>query len=75
MNRVQEWVLFFLIDRERNGLVTMGRNVLSDLDVEPLVESGFVTLEQTHAVSTLQKNIMATTVIHLTENGRHYFER
>ena len=67
MNRVQEWVLFFLIDRERNGLVTMGRNVLSDLDVEPLVESGFVTLEQTHAVSTL---LALTPALSLGERGK-----
>jgi hypothetical protein len=74
MERLQEWILFFLIDREKNGLVTTGRYVFWPSDMMPLEELGFITLEQSHVVPSLQNIIMATTVIHRTEKGRHYFE-
>jgi hypothetical protein len=74
MNRIQEWVLFFLIDRDKNGLVTKGKDVFWPSDVMPLEETGFITIEQSNVIPSLQKSIMATTVIRLTEKGKHYFD-
>jgi hypothetical protein len=73
--RLQEWILFYLLDRENSGRVTKGNDLFWPSDVEPLVDLGLVTLSQSHAVSSLQKTVSASTVISLTESGRHYFER
>jgi hypothetical protein len=75
LTRVQEWILLFLLDREKSGRITKGNDVwLLASDVEPLVERGFVTLDQSHAIPSLQNQISATTVLNLTEKGRYYFE-
>jgi hypothetical protein len=75
MDRVCEWALFFLIDRERNGLTTKGRDLFWASDVEQLADFELVELEQSNVIPSLQKKIMGTTVIRLTEKGRHYFDR
>jgi hypothetical protein len=75
VTRLQEWVLFYLIERERNGLETKGRDLFWPSDVEPLVEMGLVSLEQSHAIPSLQKSVSASTIVRLTDAGRHYFER
>ena len=76
LTRVQEWVLLFLVDREKSGRITKGNDFwLLASDVEPLVGQGFVVLTQTHAIPSLQNKISASTVVNLTEEGRHYFER
>ena len=76
LSRVEEWILLFLVDREKSGRTTKGNDFwLLASDVEPLVERGFVSLTQSHVIPSLQNKIMATTVVSLTEKGRHYFER
>jgi hypothetical protein len=75
MNRLQEWILFLLIQREKNGQTTKGMDLFWPSDVEPLLDLGMIRLEQTHAIPSLQKKIMVTTIVHLTEKGRNYFER
>jgi acyl-CoA thioester hydrolase len=75
LNQVQESILYYLIERERDGQTTKGINFLFPKEVEALAESGFVHLEQSHAVSSLQNSVMVTTIIHLTDKGRKYFER
>jgi hypothetical protein len=73
--RLQEWILFFLIDREKSGRVTKGRDLFWPSDVEPLVSMGLVAISQSHEIPSLQITISASTVVSLTEAGRHYFER
>ena len=73
--RLQEWILFFLVDRERSGRVTTGRDLFWPSDVEPLVGMGLVTISQSHEIPSLQTTISVSTVVSLTEAGRHYFER
>ena len=76
LTRLQEWILLFLVDREKSGRITKGNDFwLLASDVEPLVERGFVTLSQSHVIPSLLNKIMATTVVSLTEKGRYYFER
>jgi hypothetical protein len=76
LSRVEEWILLFLVDREKSGRITKGNDFwLLASDVEPLVEREFVALSQSHVIPSLQKKIMPTTVVSLTEKGRHYFER
>jgi hypothetical protein len=76
LSRVEEWILLFLVDREKSERITRGNDFwLLASDVEPLVERGFVLLTQPHAIPSLQNKISATTVVGLTEKGRHYFER
>ena len=76
LSRVEEWILLFLVDREKSGRITKGNDFwLLASDVEPLVERGFVLLTQSHAIPSLQNKISATTVVSLTEKGSHYFER
>jgi hypothetical protein len=72
--RLQEWILFFLLDREKQGLATKGKDVFWTSDVESLQECGFITLEQSNVIPSLQDKIMAATIIRLTEQGRHYFD-
>ena len=74
-SRLQEWILFWLIQREANGQKTTGKDVFWASDVESLLAFEMITLEQTHVVPSLQDKIMQTTEIHLTDKGRHYFER
>jgi hypothetical protein len=71
---LEEWILFFLADREKQGLVTKGKDVFWTSDVEPLQELGLIALEQSHAIPSLQNKVMADTTICLTEKGRHYFD-
>ena len=73
--RLQEWILFYLLERERSGLVIKGKDLFWPSDVEPLVGMGLVTLSQSHVIPSLQSTISASTVVSLTEAGRHYFER
>jgi hypothetical protein len=74
--RTQEWILLFLVDREKSGRTTRGADFwLLAEDVEPLVEMGLISLTQTHDIPSLQGKISATTVVTLTETGRHYFEK
>jgi hypothetical protein len=73
--RVQEWILWYLIERESAGKTTKGNDVFWPQDIEPLVGLGLVSITQTHCVPSLQKTISASTVISLTETGRRYFER
>ena len=76
LSRVEEWILLFLVDREKSGRLTTGNDFwLLASDVEPLVERGFVHLAQSHAIPSLQNKISASTVVELTEKGRHYFAR
>jgi hypothetical protein len=75
VSRVQEWVLFYLIEREKNGQITQGKDLLWPEDVEPLVDLGLVKLEQSNVIPSLQKKVMGTTIVQLTSNGRTYFER
>jgi phage antirepressor YoqD-like protein len=75
MNRLQEWILFFLLDREKNGLVTKGRDLFWPTDVQPLVEMGMIEIEQTNVIPSLQKSITASTIVRVTEKGRQYFEK
>jgi hypothetical protein len=72
---LEEWILFYLIERESMGLVTKGKDLLWTSDVEPLIKRGFVIITQSHDVPSLQKSITASTIVSLTEIGRHYFER
>lgn len=74
-DRLQEWVLWYLLGRAKAGLVTTGRDLFWPSDVEPLVEMGLVSLTQSHSVASLQRTVSVTTVITLTEAGKHYFER
>ena len=74
-SRLQEWVLWHLLERDRTGQVTKGNDIFWPSDVEPLVEMGLVTLTQTHCIPSLQKTVSGSTVIGLTEAGKHYFER
>ena len=74
-DRLQEWVLWYLLERERAGMVTKGRDLFWPSDVEPLVEMGLVSLAQSHNVASLLQKVSATTIVSLTETGRHYFER
>ena len=76
LTRLQEWILLFLVDREKSGRITKGNDFwLLASDVEPLVERGFVILDQSHAIPSLQNQISASTVVTLTDKGRYYFER
>jgi hypothetical protein len=75
MNRLQEWILFYLIDREKRGITTKGRDLFFPSDVEPLLDLGMIEIEQSHEVDSLLKTIMVTTTVRLTEKGRNYFER
>jgi hypothetical protein len=75
MNRLQKWILFYLIDREKRGLTTKGRDLFFRSDAEPLLDLGMIGIEQSHQVESLLKKIMVTTTIRLTEKGRNYFER
>ena len=75
VSRVQEWVVFYLIEREKNGHITKGKDLFWAEDVEPLVDLGLVKLEQSNVIPSLQKKVMGTTVIQLTDDGRTYFER
>lgn len=76
LTRVEEWVLLFLVDREKCGRVTKGDDFwLLASDVEPLVERGFVALTQQHAIPSMQNTISSSTLVTLTEKGRHYFDR
>jgi hypothetical protein len=74
-SRLERWILFYLLEREKMGLLTKGNDLLSVSDVEPLVKQGFVSITQSHDVPSLQNSIIASTVVSLTEQGRHYFER
>jgi acyl-CoA thioester hydrolase len=74
-NCLQEEILFYLIQREQEGKITKGKDLLYSKQVEPLVQLGLIRLEQSHAVPSLENSVMATTVLHLTETGRRYFER
>ena len=74
-DRLQEWILWYLLEREKAGLVTTGRDLFWPSDVEPLVELDLVSLTQSHNVASLQRIVSATTVVTLTEAGKHYFER
>jgi hypothetical protein len=74
-DRLHEWVLWHLLEREKAGLVTRGRDLFWPSDVEPLVAMALVSLTQSHNVASLQQTVSATTIITLTEAGRHYFER
>jgi hypothetical protein len=75
MNHLEEWILFFLIQREKLGLETKGHDLFWQRDVIPLAEAGMVELEQSNAIPSLQKEISASTVIRVTDKGRNYFER
>jgi len=66
--------LYFLLDRESQGLVTKGKDVFSSQDVESLQDFGFIILEQSHVIPSLQNKVMAATIIRITEKGRHYFD-
>ena len=72
---LQEWVLWYLLQRDKAGLVTTGRDLFWPSDVEPLVEMGLVSLTQSHNVASLQRTVSVTTVVRPTEAGKHYFER
>jgi hypothetical protein len=74
-DRLQEWVLWYLLQRDEAGLVTTGRDLLWPSDVESLVEMGLVSLAQSHNVAPLQRTVSATTVVRLTEAGKHYFDK
>ena len=74
-DRLHEWVLWYLLEREKAGLVTKGRDLFWPSDVEPLVEMGLVRLTQSHNIPSQQKTVSASTVVSLTETGKHYFER
>jgi len=74
-DRLQEWVLWYLLNREKAGQVTTGRDLFWPSDVEPLVELGLVSLTQSHDVASLQRTVSATTIVRLTVSGKHYFER
>jgi hypothetical protein len=45
ISRTEEWILLFLLDREKSGQVTTGNDfwLFAD-DVEPLAEKGYVSL-------------------------------
>ena len=73
--RLQEWILFYLREREKSGLATKGRDLLFPSDVEPLLEMGFVSIRQSHDIPSGQQVISPSTVVSLTETGKHYFER
>jgi hypothetical protein len=72
---LQEWILFYLLEREKSGRATKGNDLFWPSDVEPLVEMGLVALSQSHDVPSLQTKISGSTVVSLTDTGRHYFER
>jgi hypothetical protein len=75
VKRIQEWILFYLVEREKNEQITTGKDLFFAEDVEPLIELGLIRLEQSHAIPSLQNSVMATTIIHLTDSGKYYFER
>jgi len=39
--RLQGWILFYLLEREKSGHATKGNDLFWPSDVEPLVEVGF----------------------------------
>ncbi len=71
----------FVLRREQEGRQTTAGNLfaastaVSHIDVLQLVDSGFVTLEQTNVILSLQKDIGASTVISLTKKGRKCFSK
>jgi len=76
ISRTEEWILLFLLDREKSGQVTTGNDfwLFAD-DVEPLAEKGYVSLHQSHAIPSLQNKISPSTIVTLTDIGRWCFER
>ena len=74
-NHLQEWILFYLRERERLGLATKGADLFWPSDVEPLLEMGFVSVEQSHEMPSRQRVISGSTLVSLTEKRRNYFQR
>jgi hypothetical protein len=76
-SRVQEWILFFLIQREKLSLETRGSDLLfpNDDEFQELIDRGLVEIEQLHCVPSLQRRISASTVVRLTHKGSKYFVR
>ena len=74
-SRLEEWILFYLLQRERLGLTTKGGDLFWSSDVEPLVQMGFVGISQSHDILSRQEIISGSTVVSLTDKGRNYFER
>jgi hypothetical protein len=73
--RLEEWILFYLLQRERLGLTTKGRDLLWSSDLQSLLQMGYVTIVQSHEIPSRQEVIAASTVVILTDKGRNYFER
>jgi hypothetical protein len=73
--RLEEWILFYLLQREKLGLTTKGRDLLWSSDLQPLLQMGFVTILQSQDIPSRHEIISASTEVSLTERGRNYFER
>jgi hypothetical protein len=76
-SRVQEWILFFLLQREKLGLETIGADLLfpNDHEFQELLDRGLVEIEQLHGVPSLQRHISASTIVRITRKGSEYFVR
>jgi len=80
MNYLQEWALRFVVGRERNGERTKGKDLfeasysVSPNEVQELVDEGYLTLEQTNVIPSLQNAIGISTYLNLTEKSREYFK-
>jgi hypothetical protein len=81
MNCQQEWILMFLLGRERGGCQTRIKDLLAVSssvtrhDVLRVVELGFVTIEQENLIPLCENNMQPGTITTLTVKGREYFEK
>jgi hypothetical protein len=52
--RLEEWILFYLLQRERLGLTTKGRDLLWSSDLQSLLQTRYVTIVQSYEIPSRQ---------------------
>jgi hypothetical protein len=52
--RLEEWILFYLLQRERLGLTTKGRDLLWSSDLQSLLQMRYVTIVQSYEIPSRQ---------------------